>query len=171
MIKDLELMINEHKRVLLLGAPGVGKSQSVRLLLSENAIQNRVIVETKEEVDFIKRNLILEHTISFESYQKKSELFNKIKGLNNQNKPFIAVLNETSLIKTKEVDINLFQLIKEHLLERDQLKGIYDFLYRNFDLIIFFERKELVRFFFPNSELPKKAAFFRLENGHLLNPL
>jgi hypothetical protein len=54
-------------------------------------------VETQQEVDFIKRNLLIDRSVTFKSYQSYSDFPKIISNLNQKGLPFISVTNDISL--------------------------------------------------------------------------
>ncbi|WP_209124372.1 hypothetical protein [Alkalihalobacillus sp. BA299] len=142
MIKEIETIINKHKRVLFIGEKQLGKSHTVRLLLSSSLIQNKVIVETKQEVEFIKRNLLIDSSITFKSYQSYSGFPKIISNLNQKGLPFISVTN----------DLSLFSNSTENSLYAISQKDLSTFLKTNFDLIALFENKYSIKYFQLNKE-------------------
>lgn len=151
MYEDIEFIINQNKRILFIGDEGLGKSQTIRLLLSINSFQNKVVVETEQEIEFIKRNLLVDSSVTFESYQSFSDVPKILFNLNQKRLPFISVINDISLFSRRTTKrSNFVEAVTNYLNELGDHQGLSGFLNNNLDLIVSFENKDLVKYYHTN---------------------
>lgn len=146
MYNKLLKAIKQHDKILFLGEAGTGKSHILRLLLPDITLRERVIIEKRGDIEFIKRNLWIDPNIRFESFEDVFDIPEKMVTLTTKTIPFLTVVDVPSIQSSKN-GVSLFDIFKEYLSRKGEYRRkhqVNQLIEENIDLVVAFSRKQEV---------------------------
>lgn len=134
--------INQKNKVLFLGEAGTGKSHLLRLLLTDMALKEKLVIDTPEEVDFIKKNFKIDPNITFETFEDILAIPELIIRLAAKEQPFIAAVDVPS-IHPMANRRSVFDIFREYLTHEGKYRRkqqVEQLMTENIDLMIVLEK-------------------------------
>ncbi|WP_337019978.1 hypothetical protein [Oceanobacillus massiliensis] len=109
MYNEILNCINNNSRIICWDNAEGQISHMIKLYLSQNAISNKIIIDMKDNIDFIRSNLIINESVKMVPYQSDTEIAEVLQDVVKKNKDFILIAKPTfNVNKASEVfDISI----------------------------------------------------------------